>query len=177
MADRLKSFIENSNLHPEAAESITRDFLATIEKELQLTQAKDLKILNTIIRELGNIKNRPEYEQIENLLLEMLNSTIKYANIVAEHWQFSTHLRFTQEEDREKYQSGLAAIDSRRRIVHNRVIDLINILSRNYKKLGLNNSWRADTQLYDPSPRSMRKRVGNWAVGIAAFLIKQGGKS
>ena len=55
--------------------------------------------------------------------------------------------------------------DEHRRLGHNRLIDDVNLLSREFKKAGLDNSWRNDVGL-------SREAIGDWARQVAQFLEK-----
>ena len=65
-------------------------------------------------------------------------------------------------------QNMIEKYDEHRRLGHNRLIDDVNMLSREFKKAGLDNSWRNDVGL-------SREAVGDWARQVAQFLEKMEG--
>ncbi len=66
-------------------------------------------------------------------------------------------------KDPEQMREVVQKCDEKRRDAHNRLIDDLNILSRQMKEMGLSNNWRANTRIYSPSPDGMREGVSRWA--------------
>lgn len=55
--------------------------------------------------------------------------------------------------------------DRNRSLIHNALIDVINALSREYKKLGLTNNWRSDIM------GNSRREIGDWALTVARSAL------
>lgn len=64
------------------------------------------------------------------------------------------------------YQKSIESPDKQERILHNSFIDTVNILSRVMKTLGLDNSWRADEKIYDPTPEGTREKLKKWMFEV-----------
>lgn len=77
----------------------------------------------------------------------LYKAAVQYATIRAE-WEFQST------DDR---------VDAARTIVHNRLIDSCNILSREQAKIGEDNSWRRVIG-------TDRKFIGDWACYLSCFI-------
>lgn len=64
------------------------------------------------------------------------------------------------------YQAEVKRADAIENALHNRFIDSINILSRKMKTMGLDNSWRADDEIYGLTPEALRQKAKNWMFRI-----------
>lgn len=92
------------------------------------------------------------YEPINRVMEELRVSIGKYAEAV-------TRLSSVRMGKLDK--DTIKASDSHRRLMHNSLIDTLNRLSREYKKLNLDNSWLSDIIGLS------REEVGTWALTIA----------
>ncbi len=61
----------------------------------------------------------------------------------------------------------LIAADNHRRLCHNSLIDSLNLLSREYKKLGIDNTWRS--AIIGDS----RREAGDWALSVARTRLNR----
>jgi len=86
---------------------------------------------------------------IDELKGDLFKAAVQYAGIRA-RWFLSS-----QEQRRD--------VDLARRTAHNRLIDACNILSRNMKNVGEDNSWRKTLG-------EDRKEIGDFACYLAAIL-------
>jgi hypothetical protein len=66
----------------------------------------------------------------------------------------------------EANQDIIQNMDQSRRLAHNRLIDELNILSREFAKLGLNNRWREKIGL-------SREQVEDWANAVYPIVCKE----
>lgn len=64
------------------------------------------------------------------------------------------------------YQANVKAADEMEKRLHDSFIDAINMLSRQMKKMGLDNSWRGDEKIYGLTPQAMRDKTRNWMFKI-----------
>lgn len=96
----------------------------------------------------------PIFQQIESsslvkLRIQFYKLSVRYAQVRA-GWNF-------------KSIEEMAADNSERTILHNTLIDSVNILARNMEKIGEDASWRA-------SLGNDRKVIGDFACYVAAWL-------
>ena len=95
------------------------------------------------------ILEKIEDSGIDELKTDLFKAAVRYAGIRAS-WFLAT-----PEERRDQ--------DRTRSIAHDRFIDACNILSRNMKRMGEDNTWREDLG-------SDRKEIGDFACYLTAIL-------
>lgn len=69
-------------------------------------------------------------------------------------------------EDTKKLQESAKVVDMREKILHDAFADSLNILSKKMKKLGLDNSWRTDDDIYGLTPEALRGKAKLWMLKI-----------
>ncbi|KKT90207.1 MAG: hypothetical protein UW90_C0004G0012 [Candidatus Yanofskybacteria bacterium GW2011_GWB1_45_11] len=84
--------------------------------------------------------------------MELEKTVGKYAQSVA---------RWSSVRQGKSEKEVMMAADQNRKLAHNILIDIVNQISREYKKLGLTNSWRSDII------GNTRAELGDWALTIA----------
>lgn len=96
--------------------------------------------------------------RLEGLLRDVEAAALGYAGAI---------VALTQRRIEGADTNAIANADERRAMGHNRLIDALNILSRQWSEAGLDNSWRADIGLH-------REAVGAWGRAVAEFLRREG---
>lgn len=101
---------------------------------------------------------------LSKILKQVEDAAIRYAKLVTGFTRTKMDFRegsVTKED--------IKAYDETRRLTHNRLIDEVNLLSREFKKAGLDNSWRNVVGLD-------RDEVGFWARKVAELFIDEDAK-
>lgn len=105
-----------------------------------------------------DLKSKSEHNAIlEPLFLDVEKSALRYLesmNCLALHHRRDEDIKLIEEAD------------LNRRRAHDVFIDSVNILSREFKRAGLDNSWRRNIGLN-------RNSVAKWGEQIGVFLIEQ----
>ena len=102
----------------------------------------------------GIKKEAEQKPELRELLLDLEDSILRYGESVV---KFDRSL--TESSTKEDY--GYA--DQSRKIVHDSLLDKINILSRAFANEGLDNSWRNVVG-------SDRNQIGQWALRVSVNL-------
>lgn len=102
-----------------------------------------------ILEEVGEIYREMKSTQWESLVEDVIESAIRYARIRVD-WLFAS------QEDRR-------AMEGNRSSAHTAFIDSLNILSRNMRKAGEDNSWREKIG-------EDRKEIGDFACRLHCVL-------
>ncbi|MBI2669703.1 MAG: hypothetical protein HYX20_00945 [Candidatus Yanofskybacteria bacterium] len=98
-----------------------------------------------------------EVETLINKLIDYHDSYVNLKGLAGRRFYF---------EDTKKLQESAKATDMREKILHDAFVDSLNILSRKMKKLGLDNSWRADEEIYGLTPKAAREKPKLWMFKI-----------
>ncbi|KKT28417.1 MAG: hypothetical protein UW43_C0003G0021 [Candidatus Yanofskybacteria bacterium GW2011_GWA1_44_21] len=93
-----------------------------------------------------------KFHSLIPLIVELEKTVGKYAQSVA---------RWSSVRQGKSEKEVMMAADQNRKLAHNILIDIVNQISREYKKLGLTNSWRSDII------GNTRAELGDWALTIA----------
>ena len=130
------------------------------------------KIFSSLEAGWGNLS-----EENRGRALDYLNEMIEalYSYHDGYRGMKSASFRHFYFDDIKKYQAAVENADPRERMLHNRFMDAVNILSRQMKELGLDNSWRGDEKIYTPNPDPdvARAKLRDWMLEI--FGEKIGG--
>ncbi len=129
-----------------------RDELAEISPE-QAQREKDLDIY------LDLRKKTAEDPGLSAALVNIEKAAVRYR---------ATVNAFSKERmgDSEKDPAALKESDDYRRLAHEVMIGEINVLSRLFRKTGLDNEWRRDIGLE-------REDAGRWALNVAGLIYKR----
>ncbi len=115
----------------------------------------DQESLSSIYCEISKaVQKTPE---LASLLHDLKQASCRYAGLRTD-WAL---LSGTSSQDIAERRS---ALDKKRRLAHDALIDTCNILSRNMGRKGLNIDWRK--KLGDHATREGRKTIGDFACAI-----------
>ena len=126
-------------------------------RSLEDTQKeRDIVLYERIQKEIAGSS-----EHLAGLLRAVERAAIRYRQSVNRF----DHVR-TRDANRADMQAELEETDRNRRAAHEVLIDSINILSRAYKKAGLDNDWRREIGVE-------REEVGRWGMAIANIIYRK----
>ena len=158
---------EQNNTVKETGQSIFRQELIPAEniKTFDLLSKNGIgnKIFWEINKEWHRL-NEVERKKITTLINDLLDSLANYRETFINLEKSSARTRMLHFDDIEKFKQNVKNADERERIAHNLFIDSLNILSRNMKSFGLDNSWRGEEEIYDVSQERMREKTRNWML-------------
>jgi hypothetical protein len=69
-------------------------------------------------------------------------------------------------EDYQRLRESISRADERERILHNAFLDSLNILSRNMRRMGLNNSWRQNDEIFGLTEEAKREKPKLWMLKL-----------
>jgi len=127
------------------------------EEKAESEEKENLKTKLTfedLFRIAGQAKKEEEKELLEELVADVLKSAQNY-----------NKARERTKKLRDKEEEGVSS-DKARKIAHERLLDALNILERNCRRLGVDSSWREKIG-------EEREKIGNWAVEEAFNYTKQ----
>ncbi len=144
------------------------------EKESLFAQYVDLLNKDSVLKEIvGAIKEgwpslaESKKKGVIDTFRELMRALHEYHDsYIGLKFAAAPERRMVHGEDVEKYKSGIKTADERERILHNAFIDAVNILSRNMKEFGLDNTWRSDERIYGLNPEATREKLKHWMFNI-----------
>jgi murein endopeptidase len=99
-----------------------------------------------------------EYPALTEAVAEVKKAIGNYANAVAAH-SYTNAQKLSKAE--------IETANQHRYVVHERLIDTVNRLSRDYRKAGLDNKWR------NAIIGDSREQLGEWALAIARQALNR----
>ena len=96
-----------------------------------------------------------KYPNLNEIFERMEHSVIRYGK--------SINMLAIVARSENKDKRMLEEIDRNRRLAHNALIDELNLLSRQFRNIGIDNEWRKEIGLDS-------KTVGGWAYKVAEFI-------
>lgn len=126
------------------------------DNDLNEPKGRDHEAYNSIVSQIDSLPEGEEKIRLKKLFDELVTDIASYIRTIAVLKQ--------RKIDQER--TAILSADKLRQQAHTRLIDDLNILSRNFGDAGLDNLWRSDIGL-------TRKDATRWAVKVAQMLISE----